>query len=60
MSNTSSKFILNSFQYSNFDFIHFSHLSSRFIQLSHFCQLLLNFLEKINLENTIQSLIEFF
>ena len=59
MQNISFKFIYNSFQSSNFAFVHFSPLSFKFIQLKPFHQLLLKFFEKNNLENIFQSLIEF-
>ena len=60
MQNSPFKFLQNSFQSSNFAFIHFSLLSFKFIQLKPFCQLLLKIFEKKNLENIFQSLIEFF
>ena len=61
MQNRPSKFLQISFQSSNFTFVHFSPLNFRFIQLRHFLQLLLKFFEKKKiLENTFQSLIEFF
>ena len=44
----------------NIAFIHFNLLSFRFIQLRPFVQLLLKNFEKKNLENTFQSLVEFF
>ena len=46
MQNSPCKFIQNSFQSSNFVFVHFSPLSFRFIQLRNFCQYLLKLFEK--------------
>ena len=60
MQNSLFKFLQNSFQSSNLTFVHFSSLSFKFIQLKSFRQLLLKFFEKKNLENILQSLIEFF
>ena len=48
MQNALSKFSHNSFQSSNFVFVHFSLLSFIFIQLKTFHQFLLKFFEKKN------------
>ena len=60
MQNSHSKFFQNSFQFSNFTFVHFNPLSFRFIQLKTFCQLLFKVFENKNLKNILQALIELF
>ena len=60
MQNSPSKFLQNSFQSSNFVFIHFTLLNFIFIELRPFSELLLKLKKKKNLKNTFQSLIDFF
>ena len=60
MQNSYFKFFQKSFQSSNFTFVHFNTLSFIFIQLRVFLSIFIKNFWKKNLENTFQSLIEYF